>query len=201
MNSYRGTYVIGKDHVTITPLSRTFKARQASATAPDHEYLRAIQGEHPSLRTERARRAPRLRTHLAIVIAGLTGMLGLLGCGSPSATARACGAKAKLDASVSAWRGFNFTNPSAPKLADAVSSMASPLKAAEAGVPLPQNSRLRQLGGVSYLRQLNRELQQTAQQLRSAPQSGQEQLVFDLRPTITTQAGQVQQVADGITGC
>jgi hypothetical protein len=106
-----------------------------------------------------------------------------------------------MEASLNDWRSFDFSNPSAAKLADILDSMASQLKPAEAAVPLPQNTRLRELGGVGYLRQLNRELTQSARQLRSAHAGGQQVVVFELRPTITGQAGQVQRVADAITGC
>jgi hypothetical protein len=141
-----------------------------------------------------------LRKWLLPIVA-VTAVLGVTGCSTPSATARACSAKTKLEASVTAWRGFDFTNPDATKLADIVNSMTRPLSEAQAGVPLAQNSRLRDLGGANHLRQLNRDLQQTVQQLRTAQRGSEEQLVFQLRPTITTQVGQVQQVADAISGC
>jgi uncharacterized protein YukE len=106
-----------------------------------------------------------------------------------------------MGTSLNELRGFDYTNPNASKLADILDSMASQVSHAEAGVALPQNARLRSLGGVPYLRQLNRDLSQSAQQLRTAHQANQPIVVFQLRPTIVTQGGQVQQVADAITGC
>jgi hypothetical protein len=106
-----------------------------------------------------------------------------------------------MDASLTELRNFDYTNPNAAELAGILDSMANQLIHAEAAVPLPQNSRLRDLGGVTYLRQLNRDLTQSAQQLRNAHQANQQVVVFQLRPTIVTQGGQVQRVADAITGC
>lgn len=144
---------------------------------------------------------PRIRSQLAVVLAGVIAALGLGACSSPSATARACNAKTQLEASLSELRNFDYSNPDAAKLAGILDSMASELKKAEAAVPLPQNTRLRDLGGVGYLRQLDRDLTQSAQQLHNAHAQNQTIVVFQLRPTVTQQGGQVQRVADGITGC
>ena len=144
---------------------------------------------------------PRIRTHLAVALVGMSAVLWLAACSSPSSTARACSAKTQMEASLNQLRSFDFTNPNAASLAGILDSMAHQLTSAEAAVPLPQNAPLRDLGGVGYLRQLNRELTQSADQLRAAHAGGQQIVVFQLRPTITTQAGQVQRVADGITGC
>jgi hypothetical protein len=106
-----------------------------------------------------------------------------------------------MEKSLNDLRSFDYTNPNAAQLADILDSMATQVTHAEAGVALPQNTRLRNLGGVQYLRQLNRNLSQSAQQLRTAHQANQPIVVFQLRPTIVTQGGQVQQVADAIAGC
>jgi hypothetical protein len=106
-----------------------------------------------------------------------------------------------MEASLNDLRSFDFSDPNAAKMADILGSMANQVDRAEAAVPLPQNARLRDLGGVGYLRQLNRDLTQSEQQLRTAHAAGQQIVVFQLRPTITTQGGQVQRVSDAITGC
>jgi hypothetical protein len=106
-----------------------------------------------------------------------------------------------MQASLNDWRSFDFSDPNGAKLAGILDSMAAQVKQAEAGVPLPQNTGLRQLGGAGYLRQLNQDLTRSADQLRAAHGTAQQRAVFELRPAITTQAGQVQRVSDAIAGC
>lgn len=127
--------------------------------------------------------------------------VGVASCSSPSATARACSAKAGMETSLSDLRGFDFTNPNAAKMATILDALAGELKAAEAAVPLPQNARLRALGGVSHLRQLRGNLLQSSQALHNAHRDQQPIVVFQLRSTVRTQGAQVQNVADAISGC
>jgi hypothetical protein len=135
-------------------------------------------------------------------LAGIAAVIAVVGCSSgPSSQARACSAKTQIQGALNDLRSFDYTNPNATKLADIVDSMSHPLKNVEGAVHLPQSTRLNQLGGVGHLRQLENELNQSAQQLRNAPASNQEREVFTVRSTLTTQAAQVQQVADAITGC
>ncbi len=144
----------------------------------------------------------KIRRWLNLGLVTLMVVIGASACStSPNFSARACAAKGQLQTSLNDFRGFDFTNPDAAKLADILDSMANQLKSVEGAVHLPQDARLSQLGGVGHLRQLESQLSQSAQQLRAAHGSGQEQVVFNVRSEVTTHAAQIQQVADAITGC
>jgi hypothetical protein len=143
-----------------------------------------------------------VRRHLFIGLAGIAAMVGAVACSSaPNSQARACSAKTQMQTALNDYRSFDFTNPNAGKLADILDSMIHPLKNVEGAVHLPQDTRLNELGGVGHLRQLERELNQFSQQLRNAHANNQEHVVFIVRPALAAPVGQVQQVADAITGC
>ena len=148
---------------------------------------------------------PRIRTHLAVALLGMSAVLGLAACSSPSSTVPRL-RREDSDGGVAETRprSLDSHQPSArPSLAGILDSMAHQLTSAEAAVPLPRQPHpLRDLGGVGYLRQLNRDLPLSrltscALLMLAVSRSWSS----NSRPTITTQAGQVQRVADAITGC
>src|SRR5262249_4433436 len=120
-----------------------------------------------------------MRSAIAVGIVGLLAMWVTTACTSaPSAQARACSARAHLLASLDQLRScqtvgrgavcFDYTTTRASSLAADLDSARKGLVGLEAAVPLPQNTALRQLGGVGHIRSLEGEVRALAASVRAS---------------------------------
>jgi hypothetical protein len=132
-----------------------------------------------------------------VLILGLSAVLGTAGCSSsPSTQARACAARAQLLSGVDELRSFDYSTGSASGLAAILNQLRSGLKAVEGAVHLPQNTALDDLGGVGHIRQLSSKIGQVVTELNSRSVD-----VAALQDEVTLRRGQVEHVADAVTGC
>jgi hypothetical protein len=142
-----------------------------------------------------------IRRFLVGGLAVMTGVLLVAACSSPTKQARACGAKTQLQRSLDEIRGFDYTTQHASELTTALDSLQRGLKTAEVAVPLPQNTRLRQFGGVGRLRMLSGQINSLAQNVHSSGSAGQPGNLTAFEGTVMQRAAEVQQITDAIGGC
>ncbi len=139
-----------------------------------------------------------LRRRLGTAVIGMIVMSAVVACSSaPSAQSRACSARSNLQTSVGQLRNFDYVNGIAAALAEHLDSARQGLVGIEAAVPLPQNSALRQLGGLSRIRQLEAEMRTLAANVRS----GGNAQVSSVENAVRQRAAEMQQVAGAVAGC
>ena len=130
----------------------------------------------------------------------LLAVAGATGCSSPSTQARACTGRNQILTAVDGLRQFDYANGNASDLAALLKQIQGGLKNVEGAVHLPQNTRLNDLGGVNYLRQLQVKIGQTVTTLDRSSGTRQADLGA-LESQITLRRAQAEAVADAVTGC
>jgi hypothetical protein len=130
---------------------------------------------------------------------------------APSAQARACSARAHLLASLdqlrscqTAGRGavcFDYTTTKASSLAADLDSARKGLVGLEAAVPLPQNTALRQLGGVGHIRSLEGDVRSLAASVRASAGARPPVELTSFESAVMQRTADMQRVAGAVTGC
>jgi hypothetical protein len=142
--------------------------------------------------------APVLRHRLGTAIIGMIAVSSVVACSSaPSAQSRACTGRSNLETSLAQLRSFDYAKGTASALAGHLDSARQGLVGIEAAAALPQNSSLRQLGGLSRIRQLEAEMRTLAASVRSG---GNPQLP-SFENTVRQRTADMQQVVGAVNGC
>jgi hypothetical protein len=125
----------------------------------------------------------------------------VVACGRPPArsTSEACKARAQIEQAVGSLNQVNFDNLNKSHLQSDLSTLRSGFDRAQAGVNLPQNVGLRQLGGVPYLQSLSNHIVGLMAELGPADPHTAD--MTRVQTDVATQVREGQQVVASIKGC
>jgi len=137
---------------------------------------------------------------LAVV---MVGAVILAGCGTPprASNTAACTGRARIQTAVTDLNQIDYSNLDAGQLHTALASLQQGVTEAEAAVNLRQNSDLRQLGGLSYLRTLNGHLETLLGEASRAGSNPGSVDITTLKTDVAAQAQEGQRIVDAIKGC